>query len=50
MFFTSNYGDGVGKLYDILINPNAPITISKGTWAVKFCSKKILQFFTEGGG
>ena len=31
-------------------NPNALVAVSKGTWAVKLCSDKVLQFLTGGRG
>jgi len=32
----------------LLPNPIALVAISKGMWAAKFCSNKILQFLTGG--
>jgi len=38
------YGDGA----DLLPNPAMLVSVSKGMWAVKLCSNKILQFLTLG--
>jgi len=34
----------------LLPDPNAAVAISKGLWAVKLCSDKILQFLTGDAG
>ena len=39
-----------GELQRLLPNPNALATVSKGMWAVKLCTNKILQFLTGGAG
>jgi len=33
-----------------LSNPNVLVASSKGMWAVKLCTNKILQFLTGGAG
>ena len=47
------YGDDAGTPLRTLANVsnlNALVAVSKGMWAVKLCSSKILQFLTEGAG
>jgi len=38
------------KLQRLLPNPNALVVVSKGMWAVKLCTNKILQFLTGVAG
>jgi len=43
------YGDSTGcwgELQHLLPNPYVLVAISKGMWAVKLCTNKILQFLT----
>jgi len=37
-----------GELQRLLPNTNVLVAVSKGMWAVKFCTNKILQFLTGG--
>jgi len=38
------------KLQRLLPNSNALVVVSKGMWAVKLCTNKILQFLTGVAG
>jgi len=38
------------ELQRLLPNPNALVAVSKGMWAVKLCTNKIVQFLTRGAG
>ena len=42
------YGDSAVENSSLLRNPNALVAVSKGMWAVKLCTNKILQFLTGG--
>jgi len=42
------FGDDVCNTIEHIPNMNIPVAFSKGTWAVKLCLNKTLQFLTEG--
>jgi len=40
----------IDELQHLVPSPNALVAASKGMWAVKLCTNKILQFLTGGAG
>jgi len=48
------YGDSVDNAVEesscLLPNPNVLVAVSKGMWAVKLCTHKIIQFSSGGAG
>jgi len=50
LYITRWYGDGAGNTVEENSSVFSLFLVSKGMWAVKLCSNKILQFFNDSNG